>query len=275
MSGPHDASPEATAHAAPRAAAEAAELRLRALPGIPEVAPGDDLCALVLGGLQACGEQLHDGDVLVLAQKIVSKAEGRLVDLATVQPSDEALALAARSGKDPRLVELTLRESTEVLRCRPGVIVVEHRTGFVMANAGIDQSNVRQRGEGMALLLPLDPDASCATLRARLHAATGADVAVLIIDSHGRAWRQGTVGVAIGAAGMPALLDLRGHPDRHGRALQITQVGLADELAAAASLLMGQAQEGRPVVLARGVPGVPGAGCAADLVRPREIDLFR
>lgn len=251
------------------------ELRLRAIPGFPEVRPGDDLCVLVVRALQACGEQLRDGDVLVLAQKIVSKAEGRLVALDSVQPSARALELAAETDKDPRLVELVLRESSEVLRKRRGVLVVEHRSGFVTANAGIDQSNVQQHGEGTALLLPEDSDASCAALRAGLRAATGADVAVLVIDSHGRAWRQGTVGVAIGAAGMPALLDLRGQPDRHGRALQITQVGLADELAAAASLLMGQAAEGRPVVIVRGVPGVPGQGRARDLVRPREQDLFR
>jgi len=254
---------------------EDAELRLRSLPGIPEVRAGDDLCELILVALEQSGETLQDGDVIVLAQKIVSKAEGRLVELATVQPSEQALALAAQADKDPRVVELILRESTEVLRCRPGVIVVEHRSGFVMANAGIDQSNVIQQGEGVVLLLPLDADASCAALRASLRAATGADIAVLIIDSHGRAWRQGTVGMSIGAAGMPTLLDLRGEPDRHGRALMTTQVGLADEVAAAASLLMGQAGEGRPVVLARGVPRVPGPGSARDLVRPRELDLFR
>lgn len=259
--------------APPQPAAE--ELRLRAIPGLPEVVPGDDLCTLILDALARCGEALRDGDVLVLAQKIVSKAQGRLVPLASVQPSARALQLAAETDKDPRILELMLRESTAILRTRRDVVVVEHRSGFVMANAGIDQSNVQQHGDGVALLLPHDPDASCATLRAALHAATGADIAVLIIDSHGRAWRQGTVGVAIGAAGMPALLDLRGHADRHGRELRITQVGLADELAAAASLLMGQAAEGRPLVLARGVPGVPGPGSARDLVRPREQDLFR
>ncbi|GAA4353657.1 coenzyme F420-0:L-glutamate ligase [Variovorax defluvii] len=251
------------------------ELRLRALPGLPEIGPGADLCTLILDGLAACSETLQSGDVLVLAQKIVSKAEGRLIDLRDVAPSAQAHALAAKAGKDPRLVELILRESHEVLRCRPGVIIVEHRLGFVMANAGIDQSNVEQHGDGMALLLPLDPDASCAALRQQLSARAAATPAVVIIDSHGRAWRQGTVGVAIGVSGLPALQDLRGQPDRHGRPLEVTEVGLADELAAAASLLMGQAREGRPVVLARGVPGVPGTGCARDLVRPRALDLFR
>ncbi len=251
------------------------ELRLRALPGIPEVRPGDDLCALLVAALRSGGETLRDGDVVVLAQKIVSKSEGRLVELATVTPSQRALKLASQADKDARLIELILQESNEVLRCQRGVIVVEHRLGFVMANAGIDQSNVQQHGDGVALLLPLDPDASCAALRAGLRAATGADVAVVIIDSHGRAWRNGTVGVAIGVAGMPALLDLRGQPDRHGRELRVTEVGLADELAAAASLIMGQAGEGRPVVLARGVPHTLRAGRARDLVRPREMDLFR
>ncbi len=255
--------------------APAVELRLRAIPGMPEVGAGDDLCALIVRALELCGETLRDGDVLVLAQKIVSKAEGRAVELATVQPSQRALALAAETDKDPRIVELILRESREILRTRRGVIVAEHRSGFVMASAGIDQSNVQQHGDGVALLLPVDADASCAGLREGLRSATGAEVAVLIIDSHGRAWRQGTVGVAIGAAGMPALLDLCGRPDRHGRELRITQVGVADEVAAAASLLMGQAAEGFPLVLARGVPGVPGPGCARDLVRPRELDLFR
>lgn len=258
------------------------DLRLFALPGFPEVAPGDDLATLVLAGLASAGETLQDGDVVVLAQKIVSKAEGRRVELATVVPSERAQALAAEADKDPRLVELILQESNEVMRCRRGVIVVEHRLGFVMANAGIDQSNVPQDGadddeHSAALLLPVDPDASCARLREALQKATGAQVAVLVIDSHGRAWRQGTVGVTIGAAGLPALLDLRGRPDRHGRILRVTEVGLADEVAAAASLLMGQANEGRPVVVARGVPGMDGGpnGQARDLVRPRNMDLFR
>lgn len=257
------------------------DLRLFALPGLPEVRPGDDLAPLIRQGLAAAGEGLRDGDVVVLAQKIVSKAEGRRVDLATVQPSARAREVAAEADKDPRLVELILQESNEILRCRRGVIVVEHRLGFVMANAGIDQSNVHQAGEGTALLLPLDPDASCEALRVALREATGAQVAVLVIDSHGRAWRQGTVGVCIGAAGMPALVDMRGRPDRHGRTLRVTEVGHADEVAAAASLLMGQADEGLPVVVVRGltkmasVASDQAAGRASDLVRPRNMDLFR
>lgn len=259
----------------------APELRVFAVPGLPEVQAGDDLGGLIVSALQTLGETLRNGDVVVLAQKIVSKAEGRQVALDTVRPSERACSLATQADKDPRVVELILQESHEVLRCRPGVIVVEHRLGFVMAHAGIDQSNVLQTGDGVALLLPQDPDASCARLRTHLRAATGAEVAVLIIDSHGRAWRQGTVGVAIGAAGLTALLDLRGRPDRHGRTLRVTEVGLADEIAAAASLLMGQADEGRPVVVLRGLSLPAGgawgedAGRARDLVRPREMDMFR
>lgn len=256
----------------------AAQLTLTALPGLPLVRPGDDLVALLLAGLNAAGLTLADGDVLVLAQKIVSKAEGRLVDLATVHPSDRAQALAAVTQKDPRFIEVVLSETREVLRTRFNTLIVEHRLGFVCANAGVDRSNVAPQGAGqdeVLLLLPADPDGTCQRLRAALRAATGAEVGVIINDSHGRAWRQGTVGVAIGAAGLPALLDLRGRPDLFDYALQITQVGLADELAAAASALMGQADEGRPVIHVRGVPYPPGAGTAQDLIRPKEMDLFR
>jgi coenzyme F420-0:L-glutamate ligase / coenzyme F420-1:gamma-L-glutamate ligase len=217
----------------------------------------------------------HDDDVLVFAQKIVSKAEGRIVELHTVRPSGRAQALADRTGKDPRVVELILAESQEVLRSRPGAIIVSHRLGFVMANAGIDQSNVRVEGREAALLLPLDPDASCASLRQRFNELTGVNVGVIINDSHGRAWRNGTVGVALGVAGLPGLLDLRGKPDLFGRALRITEVGIADEIAAAASLLMGQSDEGLPVVLMRGLKQSRGDGNAQELVRPRDQDLFR
>lgn len=254
-----------------------AQLRLFAPGGLPRDVPeGADLGALVVNAMAAENEALLAGDVVVLAQKVVSKAEGRRVALASVHPGQAARELAAATGKDPRLVELILRESNDVLRSRPGVIVVEHRLGFVMANAGIDQSNVTQDDAETALLLPLDPDATCAALRARLRELRGVDVAVLMIDSHGRAWRNGTVGVAIGAAGLPALLDLRGYPDLYGRALQTTEVGLADEIAAAASLLMGQADEGRPVVVLRGLAYARREGSRArDLVRERRIDLFR
>jgi coenzyme F420-0:L-glutamate ligase/coenzyme F420-1:gamma-L-glutamate ligase len=253
-------------------------LTLTALPDLPLVKPGDDLVALTLAGLCAAGLTLQTGDVLVYAQKIVSKAEGRLVNLAEVAPSPRALELAALTQKDPRFVEVVLAESKEVLRTRHNTLIVEHRLGFVCANAGVDRSNVGPHGMGEAdylLLLPADPDGTCRRLRAALRSATGADVGVLINDSHGRAWRQGTVGVAIGAAGLPALLDLRGKPDLFDYALQITQVGLADELAAAASALMGQADEGRPIIHLRGVPYEFREGDAQELIRPRDLDLFR
>ena len=253
-----------------------AQLRLFSPTGLPRDMPeGADLGTLIVQALAADNEALRDGDVLVLAQKIVSKAQARRVALDSVQPGAAAQELAAATGKDARLVELILRESNEVLRSRPGVIVVEHRLGFVMANAGIDQSNVPQDKAETALLLPLDPDGTCAALREQLRQLSGADVAVLVIDSHGRAWRKGTVGVAIGAAGLPALLDLRGQPDLYGRALRTTEVGLADEIAAAASLLMGQADEGRPVVVLRGLPYARRDGRASELVRERQLDLFR
>ncbi len=253
----------------------AASMSLTALPGFPRIRPGDDLAALILEGLEAAALRLEAGDVIVVAQKVVSKAEGRLVDLQDVTPSAPAHELAERAEKDPRLVELILLESREVLRVRPGLIIVEHRLGFVCANAGIDHSNVDQAAGERVLLLPEDPDASARRLRDRLEAACGVRPAVLIIDSHGRAWRMGTVGVAIGVAGLPALLDLRGRPDLFGRRLQVTQVGLADEVAAAASLLMGQADEGCPVVHLRGLRYPPHDGSLAELLRPRELDLFR
>jgi coenzyme F420-0:L-glutamate ligase/coenzyme F420-1:gamma-L-glutamate ligase len=249
------------------------------LAGIPLVQAGDDLAALVLGGLRASALTLEDGDVVVLAQKVVSKAEGRVVDLATVTPSARAIEMAPAADKDPRLVELVLSESAEVLRTRPGALIVVHRLGFVCANAGIDQSNVSgansDAADAQCLLLPLDPDASAARLRAELKARTGREVAVLIIDSFGRAWRNGTMGQALGVAGMPGLLDLRTRPDLFGRPLKHSELGLADEAAAAASLMMGQADEGRPVVLMRGVPYPRRDGTGAELVRPRHLDLFR
>jgi coenzyme F420-0:L-glutamate ligase/coenzyme F420-1:gamma-L-glutamate ligase len=249
------------------------DLLLRPLRGIPPIAAGDDLADIVLAGLQKSDERLREGDVLVFAQKIVSKAEGRAVDLASVVPSTRALKLANETDKDARLVELILRESSEVLRHRPGLLIVVHRLGFILANAGIDRSNV---GDGdRVLLLPVDPDASAARIREDLRAKAGLDVVVMIIDSIGRPWRMGTVGTAIGASGIPALLDLRGRPDLHGRPLESTEIGLADELAAAASLAMGQADEGTPIVLARGVPYARRDGSARELLRPKDKDLFR
>jgi coenzyme F420-0:L-glutamate ligase/coenzyme F420-1:gamma-L-glutamate ligase len=251
-------------------------LSLTALPDVPEVRPGDDLAALILAGVARAGEQLRDGDIVVLAQKIVSKAEGRYVRLADVTPSARAIELAQAARKDPRVVELMLQESREMVRHRPDVIVVEHRLGFVLANAGIDASNLEPAGDDeRVLLLPRDPDGSAAALRERLQEATGARLGVIINDSLGRAWRNGTVGTALGASGLPTLLDLRGKPDLHGRTLRSTEVGVADEVAAAASLLMGQADEGRPIVIVRGFPYPLGDGSAQDLVRPRRLDMFR
>jgi coenzyme F420-0:L-glutamate ligase/coenzyme F420-1:gamma-L-glutamate ligase len=252
------------------------EVRLLALGGVPLVQAGDDLCAIILDAIARSGEKLAAGDVLVIAQKIVSKAQGRYVELAQVSPSSRALALAEVVSKDPRVIELILEESLEVLRVRRDVMIVVHRTGFVMANAGIDFSNVEAGAvDERVLLLPLDPDGTCERIRMGLQAHANVPVAVIINDSHGRAWRNGTVGVAIGASGVPALLDLRGRPDLFGRALRITQVGLADELAAAASLLMGQADEGCPIVLIHGAQHEPREGRASELVRPKELDLFR
>ncbi len=249
-------------------------IELITIPNLPLVQPGDDLPTLLLAAASAAGIAWHDGDVLVVAQKIVSKAEGRLVPLAGLTPSPRALDLAAQSHKDPRLVEAILGESAEVLRVRPGLLVVEHRLGFVCANAGVDQSNVAG-SDDWALLLPADPDASARHLRDQIREATGASIAVIVADSHGRAWRFGTVGVAIGVAGLHPLTDLRGEPDLAGRPLQITEVGTADELAAAAALLMGQAAEGTPAVLVRGAAYVAGEGCLAEVLRPRAADLFR
>src|SRR3954469_15613407 len=254
--------------------APAAEVSIAALAGIPLVKQGDDIAGLILDGLAASGLALRRGDILVLAQKIVSKAEGRIVDLRDVTPSARAKELAAEIDKDARLVELILRESTEVVRHSRGVLVVAHRSGIVLANAGIDASNVAG-DEHHVLLLPEDSTRSCPDGRARLSARTGVEPALLIIDSLGRAWRNGTVGVALGAAGLPALLDLRGTPDLFGRKLHSTEVGVADEIAAAASMLMGQAGEGTPVVLLRGLDLPDADGSAADLIRSREIDLFR
>jgi coenzyme F420-0:L-glutamate ligase/coenzyme F420-1:gamma-L-glutamate ligase len=253
-------------------------LTLTPLPGIPLVQPGDDLAEIVLQALQRAGILLQDGDVLVVAQKIVSKAEGRLLNLSGVEPSQKAQELGEKTQKDPRLVEVILGESTEVLRSRKGSIVVEHRLGFVCASAGVDHSNVSGASgapEDWVLLLPENPDASARSLRARLEQSSGAQVGVLIIDSHGRAWRLGTVGVAIGLAGVPGVVDLRGKPDLFDYRLQITQVGAADELAAAASLVMGQAAEGTPVVHARGFPYPLRDSSLSEIIRPKDQDMFR
>jgi coenzyme F420-0:L-glutamate ligase/coenzyme F420-1:gamma-L-glutamate ligase len=251
-------------------------VEILAVPGIPLVRKDDDLVALIGEGLSRGGIVPRGGDVFVLTQKIVSKAEGRMIDLATVEPSTDAIELAGKVQKDPRLVELILSESVRVVRARPGVLIVEHRLGFVMANAGIDQSNVASPDEPQhALLLPVDPDGTAATLRTRLSQRFGMPVAVIISDSFGRAWRRGTCGVAIGAAGLPSLMDLRGSPDLFGRELQVSITGHADEIAAAASLVMGQGAEGQPVVVVRGLAWRGPDNAASKLVRPADEDLFR
>jgi coenzyme F420-0:L-glutamate ligase/coenzyme F420-1:gamma-L-glutamate ligase len=258
------------------AGAGAAELRLVALPGFARVQSGDDLAAMTAALLTRSGLELHTGDVLVFAQKVVSKAEGRRIDLKEVTPSSRALELAQVVEKDPRLVELVLRESRRIVRAAKDVLIVEHRLGLVMANAGIDQSNVADPASGeFALLLPEDPDASAARLRERLLMLTGCAPGVVINDSFGRPWRVGTVGVAIGCAGFPATLDLRGEADLFGRSLRVTIVGHADEAASAASMLMGQAGEARPVILVRGLAPSASHQPAAALIRPPEQDLFR
>ena len=242
-------------------------LQLFALPGLPMVQAGDDLAAQLSAAMARAGLAPEPGDVLAIAQKIVSKAEGRSIALASVAPSQAARDLAAQTGKDARLVELILSESERVVRARPNLIIVKHRLGFVMANAGIDQSNVGE--DGQALLLPRDPDASAAALAARL------GLPVVITDSFGRAWRRGTVGVAIGAAGLPALQDLRGRPDLFGRTLMVSITGFADEIAAAAGLVMGQGAEGQPAVLLRGLAWSGAVNPAAELLRPAQEDLFQ
>ncbi len=229
------------------------------------VQAGDDLAALLV----ASGVIPRPDDVLVVAQKIVSKAEGREVQLSSVTPSPRAEQLAQETGKDARIVELILQESVRVVRARPNLIIVQHRLGHTMANAGIDQSNVSDSSDERALLLPVNPDASAVALSAQLGCP------VIISDSFGRAWRRGTVGVAIGCAGLPSLVDLRGKPDLFGRELHVTLTGFADEIAAAAGLLMGQAAEGQPAVLVRGLRWSAPAFPATELVRPAQEDLFR
>lgn len=246
-------------------------LEVIGLSGLPEVRAGDDLPALLRQAASAAGG-FADGDVLVVAQKIVSKAEDRFVDLRGVTPSERAIRVARHCDKDPRQVEVILSESTEVLRHRPGVLIVRHRLGHVLANAGIDASNVPQReGSEFVLLLPRDPDASAEAIRR----SAGARIGVVINDSPGRAWRAGSVGIAIGSAGVKTVADLRGQTDRDGRTMQASELAVADELAAAASIVMGQAAEGVPAVIVRGAGDMLGEGRAADLVRDRDMDLFR
>jgi len=253
-------------------------LILTPLINIPIIQRGDDLIEIIFHGLTQGNIILQDGDILVLAQKIISKSEGRWVNLALVQPSENTILLANKIEKDPRLVEIILSESNQVIRTRPGTIIVEHRLGFICANAGIDHSNVAGDGdknEEWILLLPEDPDASARAIREKLEQKSGSQLGVMIIDSHGRAWREGVVGVAIGLAGMPGLVDMRGKSDLFGYKLKITTIGVADELAAAASLVMGQADEATPIVHVRGFPYPLRDGSLKELLRQKDQDLFR
>ncbi len=248
-------------------------ITLTPVTGIPIIQPGDDLSRILVDALAPLAPVA--GDILVVAQKIVSKAEARHVDLASVMPSPRAIELADVTQKDPRLLEVILWEAREVVRARPGLIIVEHRLGFVCANAGVDRSNVAPEGQDIVLRLPVDPDASARRIRAALREGFGADIGVIVADSHGRPHRTGTIGVAIGVAGLPGLEDWRGRKDLFGYTLQHTEVALADQVASAATLLFGQAAEAIPAVLVRGVPFERREASARELVRPKEMDLFR
>jgi coenzyme F420-0:L-glutamate ligase/coenzyme F420-1:gamma-L-glutamate ligase len=247
-----------------------------ALDGIGEVQAGDDVAALIIAALQRAAVTVGPQDVIVVAQKIVSKSEGRLVAFRDVVPSDRARELAAQTGKPPELVELILSESRAVLRVAAQLIIVRHRLGYVMANAGIDQSNVgAPDGSEACLLLPLDPEASARNIRAGLGRVVDPPPAVIVSDSFGRPWRRGVVNIALGSSGLPALVDRRGELDRYGRALRATDVAFADSLAALAGVVMGEADESTPVVLITGARwNAPEYG-AAGLVRPESEDLFR
>jgi coenzyme F420-0:L-glutamate ligase/coenzyme F420-1:gamma-L-glutamate ligase len=244
------------------------ELRVIPLRGIPELEEGDDLGALLAEAVARVGG-FEDGDVLVVAQKAVSKVEGRVVDLVGVEPSVRAIELAA--GTDPRRVEVILRESREVVRSRPPLLIAETRHGFVCASAGVDASNAK--GPDTLILLPIDPDASASALREALEARVGTVVGVIVSDSFGRAWRRGTTDVALGVSGIAALLDLTGQRDAAGYELHATEIAVADEIAGAAQLVMGKT-EGIPAAIVRGMH-LPGDGRGSDLVMPRERDLFR
>jgi len=249
-------------------------LSLTALKNIPLIRQGDNLADILLNSIHV---ELQDNDILVLAQKIVSKSEARMVNLTDVKPSQPAIELANKTEKDARLVELMLQESNEVVRFRKGVIVVEHKLGFICANAGIDHSNVLGDGDNknVVLLLPKNPDLSAKQIRDEIKIKTNKNIGVMIIDSHGRAWRNGTVGICIGLSGIPAVIDERGWKDLFGYTLQATIIGVADELAAAASLVMGQAAEGTPIVHVRGFPYPLGEGSLQELIRPKDMDMFR
>ncbi len=249
-------------------------LQLTAIPDIPMIKEGDSVSHKIIQSLNKVQIKLHDNDVIVMAQKIVSKAEGRMVDLRDVTPSADAFALGEETEKDPRLVEMILQESKSIIRKRPGMIIAEHNQGFICANAGIDRSNVAGSSD-FILLLPEDSNVSAAKIRQELEAAAGVNLAVLIIDSHGRAWRNGTVGITIGLSGLPGIVDKRGTLDMFGYELKVTEIGVADELAAAASLMMGQVAEGTPVVHVRGFPYDLRDAKLEELLRDKDRDMFR
>ncbi len=248
------------------------EVRIIPLRGIPEVRPGDDLCEFIMRACAQTGLELAAGDVVVVTHKVVSKAEGRVVTLGEIEPSDLAVRFAQENGKDPRQVEAVLRESVRVVRMDRGVLIAQTRHGFVCANAGVDASNVP--GEDTVCLLPIDPDASAHTLRKGLSGATGADIAVIITDSFGRPWRYGITNVAIGVSGIEPLADYRGQPDQWGREMTASVIAVADELAAAAELVMGKT-DACPVAVLRGYEYRRAAGSARELVMPAEKDMFR
>ncbi len=252
------------------------KLFLFALKAIPLVKAGDDLAVLIKESLAASEATLCRGDVVVIAQKIFSKAQDRTVDLKNVVPSPESFKLAAETEQDPRMVELILSESVEVVRHRPRVLVVAHRLGMVMANAGIDASNVESsEHQERVLLLPKDPNGDCLRLRKKLSRIYGVELAVIMNDSVGRAWRQGTASIALGASGISPLWDLRGEEDLFGRPLMVSQTGLADELSSAASILQGQGNEGTPIVIVRGGQFPDNGEDASSLIRPKADDMFR
>jgi coenzyme F420-0:L-glutamate ligase/coenzyme F420-1:gamma-L-glutamate ligase len=254
----------------------AGQINIIALKGVPLVHPGDDLVEIIINALTLSNQCLKNDDVLVIAQKIISKAEGRIIALGTVSPSERAKKLAVKLGKDPRQIELVLQESREIVRSKPGVVIVEQNLGLIMANAGIDRSNVvQQSDEEYVLLLPIDPDASSNRLRDKINKRLGVKVGIIINDSIGRAWRIGTTGHAIGVAGLPAVIDLRGEKDMFGKELLVSEQAVADELASAASLLQGQASEALPIVVIRGFKSNATNQTAKALIRERDMDMFR
>ena len=260
----------------PKDAPAAAQLSVRALGGLPLFEAGGDLAGAIADAIRASGDVPQDGDVVVVAQKVVSKVEGRTVPLAGVTPGPQARAAAAKADKDPAIVELIAGESQELMRVVPGVIIARHRTGHVLANAGIDASNLPCGGTEAVLLWPQDPDASARRLREALQAAFGVRLAVIVSDSLGRAWRMGTTGSAIGSAGLKPVRDRRGEADLFGRTLQATVIGVADEICGAASLVMGEAAEGTPVAIVRGATyDADDEAGVGELLRPLDKDLFR